>query len=188
MSRHPVLPTFCFARLAQETLLAPNHYFEGKSRRCQHRCSLVAEKAKLAVAAARRQKKAQKKSKQKLKKELHLAAEVPHDDIEETVWTAAEVPQEDAEDTVLAADEASNSGAGPSTASNALASAQEVCSLARVQCDRWSATLVADAEMEKVQVLARVARSPSLISLSGTVAVSTLGGDFVCLESCYLTH
>ena len=106
---------------------APSCCLEGKPRGCQHCCSLAADKAaqellaaeeaKLAEAAAKRQKKAQKKSKQKQKKQLHLAAEAP---------------QEDAEDTDMAADKASNSGAAPFTDSNALASVQEVFPLAWV--------------------------------------------------------
>ena len=123
---------------------------------------LAAEKAKLTKAAAKRQKKAQKKSRvnQKQKKQLHLAAEAP---------------QEDSRDTDLAAEEASYSGAGPSTSSNALATAQEVCSLARVHCVDWSTVMNVDAEMGKGEVSARVARRPSILSLSGTWTVSRLG-------------
>ena len=167
------------------TLQAPKSDSEGKSRQWQHCCSpdaekvaqelLAAEKAKLAEAAARRQKKAQKKSKQKRKKELHLAAEVP---------------QEDAEDTVLAADKASNNGAGPSTSSD-VAPALEVWSLARGHCVGWSRVRNADAEIRGFVVLARVAgisincsSSYPFISLTREAsAVSAMGGSFMCLRS-----
>ena len=172
MLRHPVVPTPYFARLAQETLLASNCCSEGKPRRCQHCFSLVtdkvaqellaAEKAELAKAAARRQKKARKKSKikNKQKEKLHLADEMP---------------EEDAEDTDLAADEALNSGAGPSTSSNALASVQEVCSLPRAHCVDQTTVSSADADVEISIVLTRVFGRPSNTMLIGACAATILG-------------
>ena len=87
---------------------APKCCSEGKPRLCQHCCSLAAdevaqellaaEMAKLGEAAAKRQKKTQTRSKkQEQKKQLHLASEVPQENVD------------------VAADKSPNSGAGPST-------------------------------------------------------------------------